>query len=451
MSKPMSELSFSSNRKIDPTRGAFLADGSPNDNDRIEIGPTQLAFAEWSQAGLVLPNLAAMREYRWSRLTQHIIDRDYGGLLVFDPLNIRYATDSTNMQLWNTHNPFRAVLLCADGYMVMWDYKNSPFLSTFNPLVKEQRSGADLFYFDRGDKVDIAADHFSNEVRALLAEHGGNNKRLAVDKIMLHGLRALEAQGIEVMPGEELTEKSRSVKGPDEILAMRCAVHACETAVGHMELYARENIPTENVSENDIWAVLHAENIKRGGEWIETRLLASGPRTNPWFQECGPRIVRNNELISFDTDLVGSYGICVDISRSWWVGDQKPPAAMVSAMQHGHEHIMTNMQMLKPGVNIQSLSANAHVLDPHYQKLKYGCLMHGVGLCDEWPLVAYPDQMVEGAFDYELEAGMVLCVEALISPENGDFSIKLEDQVLITEDGFENLTLYPFDDTLMGK
>ena len=45
---------------------------------------------------------------------------------------------------------------------------------------------------------------------------------------------------------------------------------------------------------------------------------------------------------------------------------------------------------------------------------------------------------------------MVLCVEALVSPEGGDFSIKLEDQVLITEDGFENLTRYPFDPALMG-
>ena len=35
-------------------------------------------------------------------------------------------------------------------------------------------------------------------------------------------------------------------------------------------------------------------------------------------------------------------------------------------------------------------------------------------------------------------------------PEGGDFSIKLEDQVLITEDGFENLTRYPFDAALMG-
>jgi Xaa-Pro dipeptidase len=35
-------------RKIDPSRGASLGDGTPNDNDRVEIGPTQLAFAEWA-------------------------------------------------------------------------------------------------------------------------------------------------------------------------------------------------------------------------------------------------------------------------------------------------------------------------------------------------------------------------------------------------------------------
>ncbi len=438
-------------RKIDPTRGAMLGDNTPNDKNRVEIGPTQLAYQEWEAAGLVLPDLQAMRKYRWERLTQHIVDRGYGGLLMFDPLNIRYATDSTNMQLWNTHNPFRAVLVCADGYMVIWDYKNSPFLSEFNPLVREQRSGADLFYFDRGDKVDVAADKFSNEVRTLIEEHGGNNKRLAVDKIMLHGLRALEAQGFEIMEGEEVTEKSRSIKGPDEILAMRCASVACENAVALMEQAARQGVPKGNMSEDDIWAVLHAENIKRGGEWIETRLLASGPRSNPWFQECGPRIVQNNEIVAFDTDLVGSYGICVDISRTWWIGDAAPRPDMIYAMQHAHEHIMTNMEMLKPGVHMRELSLNTHVLDDQYQKQKYGCLMHGVGLCDEWPLIAYPDHLVDGAYDYHLEAGMVLCVEALVSPEGGDFSIKLEDQVLITETGYENLSKYPFDPRLMGE
>jgi len=143
--------------------------------------------------------------------------------------------------------------------------------------------------------------------------------------------------------------------------------------------------------------------------------------------------------------------MCVDISRSWWIGDLAPPSTMVSAMQHGHEHIMTNMELLKPGVAIPEISQKAHKLDPQYQKGKYGCIMHGVGLCDEWPLIAYSDQLVEGAYDYVLEPGMVLCVEALVSPEDGDFSIKLEEQVLITEDGYENLISYPFDDKLMGR
>ena len=73
------------------------------------------------------------------------------------------------------------------------------------------------------------------------------------------------------------------------------------------------------------------------------------------------------------------------------------------------------------------------------------------GLCNEWPLIAYPDKLVEGAFDYEIQAGLVLCIEALVSPDGGDFSVKLEDQVLVTEKGYENLSKYPFDERLMGK
>ncbi|MGQ0566096.1 MAG: dimethylsulfonioproprionate lyase DddP [Gemmobacter sp.] len=437
-------------RKIDPTRGSTLGDGSPNDNDRVEIGPTQLAFSEWQAAGLALPDLARMRHDRWARLTQGLVARDYAALLMFDPLNIRYATDTTNMQLWNTHNPFRACLLCADGHMVMWEYRNSPFLVTFNPLVRELRSGATFFYNSTGDRGQAAAAAFAAQVDEVVREHCGANRRLAVDKIMVHGLRALEAAGFEVMEGEEVTERTRAIKTPDEIRAMRCAHHACEAGIAGMEAFTRENVPRGGVSEDAIWAELHAANIRRGGEWIETRLLASGPRTNPWFQECGPRIVQNNEIVAFDTDLIGAYGFCIDISRTWWVGDARPTNAMVSAFAHALDHIRDHQARLKPGVSIRELVHGGHQLDAQYWQQKYSCKMHGVGLCDEWPYVTYPDGWTEGAFDAVLEPGMVLCAEALVSPEGGQFSIKLEDQVLITDTGCENLTRYPFDPRLMG-
>ena len=76
--------------------------------------------------------------------------------------------------------------------------------------------------------------------------------------------------------------------------------------------------------------------------------------------------------------------------------------------------------------------------------------MHGVGLCDEWPLVHYPVDYVDGAFDAILEPGMVLCVEAYIGEEGGLEGIKLEDQVLVTEDGYENLTNFEFEKDLIN-
>ena len=434
------------NRKIDPgNKPATKPDGSPDDNDRIEIGPTQLAFAEWEEAGLPAPSLEELRRFRYQRLLGEIRKRDYGAILMTDPLNIRYATDSTNMQLWNTHNPFRACALFADGHMILWDYKNSLFLADHNPLVNEVRSGASMFYFSNGDKTDESARSYASEIADLMKTHAGDNRRIAVDKIMVAGLRALERCGLEVMEGEEVTEKARVIKGPEEIKAMRCAVNSCEHSVRLMEEAAEPGM-----TEDEIWAVLHAENIKRGGEWIETRLLASGPRTFPWFQECGPRVTQNNEILAFDTDLIGIYGLCVDISRTWFLGDGQPSQKMKEYYKLGYDHIMTNMSLLKPGVSFRELTFGGHQLPEEVVPGQYSCRFHGVGLCDEWPLIAYPQNFVEGAFEYELQPGMMLCVEALIGSKEAGFSVKLEDQVLITEDGYENLTNYPYDQKFLS-
>ena len=210
-------------------------------------------------------------------------------------------------------------------------------------------------------------------------------------------------------------------------------------------------MPQGNTSEDDIWAVLHAENIRRGGEWIETRLLASGRAPIRGFRNVARALSRTTRSSPFDTDLIGSYGICIDISRTWWIGDRSAAARYglrhaARPRAHHDQHGDAETRRDDPRTRRQLPR-----LDEQFQAQKYGCLMHGVGLCDEWPLVAYPDQAVPGAFDYALEAGMVLCVEAAVGAEGGDFSIKLEDQVLITEDGYENLTTYPFDARLMGR
>jgi Xaa-Pro aminopeptidase len=434
------------NPKIDPTRRhARRPDNTPDDDDRVEIGPTALAYAEWAAAGLDCPDLQAMRRHRWERLTAAVVERDLAGLLMYDPLSIRYATDTTHMQLWAAHNPFRACMVLADGHMVLWEYGGLKHLSEFNPLVSEVRGGGSFYYFASGDRTEEKAADFAATVDALMREHAGGNRRLAVDKIQIAGVRALDALGIEIHEGEEVTERTRAIKGPDEIRAMRCAMWACERSIEKMREAA---VP--GVSENDVWAELHKENIIRGGEWIETRILTSGPRTNPWFQECGPRIIRNNELLAFDTDMVGCYGMCADISRTWFIGDGRPTNAQRHLHAVAHEHIMTNMEMLKPGVSFRELSMGGHLLPPEFVAQRYGSKFHGVGLCDEWPSIKYPEDWDAKGYDGVLEPGMMLCVEAYVGEVGGREGVKLEDQVLITETGCENLTACPFDEKLMG-
>lgn len=444
-----SPYSIASNaRRIDPTKraaSAFKADGSVADNDRVETGPTALAFAEWAQLGLQPPHLARMREYRLRRIQEQLVARDLGGILLFDPLNIRYATDSSNMQLWTTHNPARACFVAASGHVVLWDFHGCDHLSAHLPLVSELRNGASFFYFETGDRTDEHARRFADQLEQLLRQHAGSNRRLAVDRIEVAGLRALDALGIEVCSGQQVTEMARLIKGPDEISAMRCAVASCEAAVGEMHTAMRAG-----VSENDVWAALHAGNIRRGGEWIETRILSSGPRTNPWFQECGPRVLSDGDLLSFDTDLIGVYGMCVDMSRSWICGGLRPSAEQKRLYRIAHQHISHNMALVKPGVRFSELSANAHRLPEACRAQRYGVLFHGVGLCDEYPSIRYPEDVAAYGYEGELQAGMTLCVEAYIGEVGGRDGIKLENQLLVTETGHELLTHYPFDESFLN-
>ncbi len=446
MSSPPFSIDISK-RKIDPSRKSatqLKPDGSPDDNDRVETGPTALAFREWDALGLEVPNLDSMREYRLERLCRELRKHDYAGILLFDPLNIRYASDSTNMQLWISHNPARACFVSADGYIVLWEFHRCEHLSAHLPLIREIRGGAGFFYFLSGDRGEEHAQRFALDVDEVVRAQAGDNRRLAIDKIEILGLRALEQIGLEIFEGQEVTEIARVVKGPDEIKALYCATAACEASMVKMQeaIYAGQ-------SESDIWAVLHAENIKRGGEWIETRICSSGPRTNPWFQEAGPRIIDDGELLALDTDLIGPYGMCCDISRTWLCGDVEPGAEQKDLYRVAYEHIMTNQELLRPGITFRELTEKGLRLPEEYRDQRYGVMMHGVGLCDEYPAIYYPEDLESDGYDGIVEAGMVFCIEAYVGAVGGKNGVKLEEQVVITTNGIEKMSKYPFEEVLL--
>jgi len=436
---------------VHPGRGAsrealatYAAEKAASLNQHV-IGYGELAEREWAALGLAPPDMDAARRYRLTRIRSELRARDLSGVLLYDPLNIRYATDSTDMQLWCTHNAVRYAFVAAEGPVILWDFHNCEHLSRHLDTIDEIRHGTAWYYYLAGEHARDRATRWAAEIADVLRGCGGGSRRLAIDRINPEGVDALMRHGIHIASGEEVMEHARTVKSPDELQAMRRAIAACEAAMGIMESALRPGM-----SENDLWAILHAENIRRGGEWIETRLLTSGPRTNPWFQECSARVIEDGDLVAFDTDLVGPYGYCCDISRTWLAGTGRPTAEQKALYAMAAEQIAANMEMLRPGRAFRDLAHSATSLASEYLPNRYSVLFHGVGLCDEYPSVPYPDDWERAGYDGVLEPGMVVSVESYVGRLGGHEGVKLEEQVLITDDGHECLSRYPYDQRLGG-
>lgn len=404
------------------------------------LGPGELAYSEWAALGLERPDLPAIRRYRLKRVREQLRRLDYGGIVLYDPLNIRYATDSSNMQVWTMHNAVRYCYIATDGPVVLFDFHNCEHLSVHLELIDEIRPAVAWYYFGAGDRAGEIAQRWAAEIADLVRAHGGDNKRLAIDHCNQEGLGALHQLGVQTFNGEEVMELARVIKCDEEIRAMRCAVATCERAMEIM----RDKL-TPGVTEQRLWSYLHAENIARGGEWIETRLLASGPRTNPWFQECSSRVIEAGDIVAFDTDLIGPYGICADISRTWLCGDQPPTAEQRTLYQMAYKQIQANQALLKPGLSFREITEQAQSLPPAYLPNHYSVLYHGVGLCDEYPSIYYPDAWEAYGYEGHLEENMILCVESYVGRVGGREGVKLEEQVLITAEGAIPLSTYPFE------
>ncbi len=403
------------------------------------LGPGDPAVSEWAAAGLELPDLEAIRVHRLARVRRQLDLMGYDGVVVMDPINIRYITDTTNMQVWVMHNAPRYAFMSADGYVVLWDYEGCEFLAGHHGHVDEVRTGIGTTFFLAGGRYAEQARRWADELSDVLHEHCGDRPRNAIDQVNHLEGSLLAARGITIERGQEVMELARVVKCPDEITALRCAGHACTATMAEM----RERV-RPGMTEQEVWAMLHEGNIRRGGEWIETQILASGPRTNPWFQEASSRVLENGDMLSYDTDLVGAYGMCVDISRSWVVGDRAPTAEQRDIHELARHQIAHNMELLQPGATMHDLTFGSWF--PEREDYRhYSCLFHGVGQCDEYPEVFFPHLWDTNGYECTLEPGMVMSVEAFVGSRHGGEGVKLEEQVAITETGYELLADFPLE------
>ena len=89
-------------------------------------------------------DIRRMRAWRLGRIQSELHRLDLGGIILYDPVNIRYATGSSNMQVWFTHNPIRYCFVPAQGKAVLFDYEKSMHLYRHLETIGRDQTGSGL-------------------------------------------------------------------------------------------------------------------------------------------------------------------------------------------------------------------------------------------------------------------------------------------------------------------
>jgi len=189
--------------------------------------------------------------------------------------------------------------------------------------------------------------------------------------------------------------------------------------------------------------------LRRGGEYLATSTVCSGPNTNPWRSEATDREIASGDLVYVDTDTVGIEGYFFCVSRTFLCGDVEPTAAQCDTYKAAHDWLEEMKAVVRPGLTCGELAAIAPKLPEKYLPQRYECMIHSVGLEEESPSVCYPIDRQSNP-DRLIREDMALVVELYAGEVGGDHGVKLGDEVLVTANGVRVLAPYPFSSALLS-
>jgi len=378
-----------------------------------------------------------LRSERLARAKAKLAESELGALLCFDMSNIRYLT-STHIGTWALDKLVRFAVLPQGGEPTLWDFGSAarhhdlycPWLEGRSPAGISTLRGA--LPPATGRAQDVAA-----KVAALLREHGLDKEPIGVDVVEPVVWKALEAEGLTLVDGQQVMQQARVIKTQDEIVLLDTACMMADAA--YEDLYQQLR---PGISENECVGIVAKKLYDMGSEHVEGVNAISGERCNPHPHVYSDRILRPGDPAYFDiTHAYLGYRTCY--YRTFAVGYASH--ALVDAYKYCRELLDKAIAIVKPGVTtgeIASLWPKAQEFGfPNEEAafaLQYG---HGIGLTVwEKPIIS---RLVSLDHPEPLEEGMSIALETFWPAKDGWSAARIEEQLIVTKTGCEIITRFP--------
>jgi Xaa-Pro aminopeptidase len=386
-----------------------------------------------------------LRRYRWGRAKAALEASECGAFLLFDFYNIRYTT-----QTWIGgalgDKMTRYALLTRDA--------DEPWLWDFGSAVRHHQMYSNWLPDEncrpgmlgmRGAVAPSAGliESAVREIKGMLLDAGLTGQPVGVDLVEPAFLLEMQAQGLTVVDCQQSMLDARVIKSADEIMLLTQAAAMVDGVYTDIVSALKPGI-----RENEIVALANKRLYEMGSDQVEAVNAISGERCNPHPHNFTDRIIRPGDQAFFD--IIHSYnGYRTCYYRTFAVGSSTPPQR--TAYVKAREWMDAAIEAVRPGVGtdeIAGLWPKATEFGFADELAAFGLQFgHGLGLgLHERPIISRLNSFREPV---ELQEGMVFALETYCPASDGFSAARIEEEVAVTANGSQVLTLYPAQDLVV--
>jgi Xaa-Pro aminopeptidase len=357
---------------------------------------------------------------RVSRCREAMRGLGLDALFVSNPKNVQYLTGIRAMMeglVMPFHDPEYFVLLQAERCDVLCDGRY------INEVRGRGDVGAALL------EAPVTPKGIAERIRSLL---GAGARVLGYERdAVLYGdgvalMAALE--GLEFRPAEALLAGLRVRKTRDEVEKLRRAQAITGQAFEHIAGWIRPGMTERQVAlEIDNYLRTHSE-----GNSFHPIVAFGETGCNPHYAPSPTRRLEKAQMVLLDFGGIHE-GYCGDLTRMLVMGRADARQREVYDLVLGAQRRC--LEMVRPGLTCEELDAACR----NFFRER-GCaeaFLHGTG--HGVGLAIHEDPRIKSTFKTKVEPGMVFTVEPGLYYA-GWGGVRIEDMVVVTESGCENLT-----------
>jgi len=382
-------------------------------------------------------NFDRLRRERLENAKRMLKKHDLDALLTFMPEHNRYLTGEKGMESYWWLSEYTLLPRGGEPYLFQrgveyWRMKETmPWMEGRLRLVPSgpiEEMGLGRTTFGR---------EFADEIKKILKEHGVEKGKIGIDVMNYPVYKALSDAGLTVVDGMPALIEAKMIKTRDEL-----ELHRISCAIADAALWEAKEYIKPGLREYDVSSILISTMRRLGAENYIRGIIASGERTNPYYRIVGgsDRILRLGDVVVIDC-VMNYMGYWADITRTFLVGS-KASEEQKEIHKEAYDLLYAGIKQVGPGKTTADVAAQWY--EPGVFKKWALDVGHGLGITlhNEAPWIHY--RSFEAPVEFK--PGMVLALETWAG--KGRQGVRLEENLIVTETGYEIISKAPFDERL---